>query len=199
MIGVPDQTKLKYDTLTLAQLFAQIPLKPSVDANGMDRIRKADGRLIVLKDVHFTGETDDNGTITPCIYAHPDSSGLANVFAPSTQNIGYPQSRILQDPASNFICCSSSEYCKFACYYLPGANESGVSGCPNWEGTVTGILGWYLDKAANLTTSSLKGYEWSITPRGIPGVGVPDIRMFYQGDSDKPWTPREFDPKTFNQ
>ncbi len=199
MIGVPDQTKLKYDTLTLAQLFAQIPLKPSVDANGMDRIRKADGRLIVIKDVHFTGETDDNGTITPCIYAHPDSSGLANVFAPSTQNIGYPQSRILQDPASNFICCSSSEYCKFACYYLPGANESGVSGCPNWEGTVTGILGWYLDKAANLTTSSLKGYEWSITPRGIPGVGVPDIRMFYQGDSDKPWTPREFDPKTFNQ
>ena len=199
MIGVPDQTKLKYDTLTLAQLFAQIPLKPSIDANGMDRVRKADGRLVVVRDVHFTGETDDNGTITKCIYAHPDSSGLANVFAPSTQNIGYPQSRILQDPASNYICCSSSEYCKFACFYLPGANENGVSGCPNWEGTVTGILGWYQDKASNLTATGLDGYEWSITPRGIPGVGIADIQMYYQGDTDKPWVPREFDPKTFNQ
>ena len=198
MIGTPDQSKLKYDTLTLAKLFTEIPLKPAISAAGMDQVRKADGRLVVLKNVYFTGQTDDNGTITDCIYALPDSSSLANVFAPSTKNIGYPQSRILNDPASNYICCSSSEYSKFAYYYLPGAGESGIADCKNWEGTVTGILGWYQDKASNLTAGGLDGYEWSVTPRGIPGIGIADIHMVNQF-TDEEWVPREFDPRTFHK
>ena len=64
MLGTPDASKLQYDTLTLMDLFAEIPLKPSIDATGMNIIRKADGRLIVLKEVRFTGQFDDNGTIT---------------------------------------------------------------------------------------------------------------------------------------
>ena len=97
MIGVPDQSKLQYDTLTLKQLYTEIPLRPSIDAAGMDKIRKIDGRLIVIKNVSFTGQANDDGSIVNCEYAHPDSSGLANVFAPTTNNIGYPQNRILKD------------------------------------------------------------------------------------------------------
>ena len=194
MIGVPDQSKLKYDTLSLKKLYQEIPIKPTINAEGMDKVRKADGRLVVIKDVYFTGQANDDGSIVPCEYAHPDSSSIANVFAPSTNNIGYPQSRILRDQATNTICCSSSEYSKFACYYLPGADSTGVAKCKDWEGTVTGILGWYQDKASNL--SSLNGSEWSVTPRGIPGIGIADIHMVHQ-KSEEVWVPKEFDPKAY--
>ena len=195
MIGTPDVSQLKYDTLSLATLYTQIPLKPTIDAAGMDKVRKADGRLVVIRDVHFTGQFNNDGTLAMCDTLHPDSSSNANVFAPTTQNIGYPQGRLLQDQGTNKIMCSSSEYAKFAYYYLPGADRHGVSQCAQWEGTVTGILGWYQDKASKL--SSLDGFEWSVTPRGIPGIGIEDIRMYYHGDADSPWVPKEFDPNDY--
>lgn len=194
MVGTPDQTAIVYDTLTLATLYTEIKKQPSANATDMNAVRKMDGRLIVLKDVHFNGKYDDNGTMTNCVVGHPDTVGGANVFAPSTQNIGYPQSRQLQDQGSNTLMCSNSEYAKFAYYYLPGADKTGIANCANYEGTVTGILGWYLDKAQTLADEKLDGNEWSVTPRGIPGFGVPDIKMYYQGDINEPWVPKEFDP-----
>ena len=195
MIGTPDAKAIQVDELTLADLYTQIALKPTADAAGMDAVRKMDGRLVRLKDVHFTGQYDDNGTIKNCDTTDPDSEGGggANVFAPSTQNIGYPQSRLLGDQGSNKLMCSSSEYAKFAYYYLPGADKNGVTNCKNYEGTVTGILGWYLDKASDLAQGKLDGYEWSVTPRGIPGIGVMDIDM--KDMHDEPWVPKEYDPK----
>lgn len=192
MIGQPDVSKLQYDELTLAELFAKVPLKPTTDAEGMDKVRKADGRLVKIKNVHFTGEFDDNGSIAKCDTLHPDSSSNANVFAPTTNNIGYPQSRVISD-GSNKIMCSCSEYAKFAYYYIPGADKHGVTDCPNWEGTVTGILGWYLDKASDMASNKLDGFEWSVTPRGIPGIGIEDIIM--TNAHDDPWVPKEYDPK----
>lgn len=196
MIGTPDISKLKYDELTLAELFAQVPLKPTTDAEGMDKVRKADGRLVIIKDVHFTGQCDDNGTLRDCEVANPDSSTYANVFAPTTNNIGYPQSRVLQDNGSNRIMSSCSEYAKFAYFYLPGADEKGVADCANWIGSVTGILGWYLDKASDMASNKLDGYEWSVTPRGIPGIGIEDIKMEkeVQPEEYEKWTPVEYNP-----
>jgi hypothetical protein len=210
MIGAPDQSKLRYDTLTLSQLFAQIARTPSVDAAGMDAVRKADGRLVVLKEVRFTGQYSDYGDLKDCDTNHPDSSKNANVFAPTTLNVGHPQSRVLGDlanpvTAATTIMCSNSEYAKFAYFYLPGATKKGVSGCLDYEGTVTGILGWYFDDADNFpgSTSDSKGtniksyqYNWSVTPRGIPGYGVPDIQMYNQGEKDRPWIPKEYDPNS---
>lgn len=197
MIGHPDQSKLQYDELTLAELYAQVPLKPTTDAAGMDKVRKADGRLVIIKDVHFTGQYENNGSLVECDTLHPDSSSNANVFAPTTNNVGYPQSRVLQDMGTNKLMCSNSEYAKFACYYLPGANRHGVKECKNYEGNVRGILGWYLDKASDMAGNKLDGYEWSVTPRGIPGIGIEDIIMYYQGDPSQPWEPKEFDPKDY--
>lgn len=207
MIGTPDASKIKYDTLTLADLYTEISRTPSIDSLGMDAVRKADGRLVVLKEVRFTGQYSDYGELKDCDHNHPDSSKNANVFAPTTLNVGHPQSRVLGDlatpvTASTTIMCQNSEYAKFAYFYLPGANKKGVAGCSNYEGTVTGILGWYFDDASNFPGStSDKGknstsynYIWSVTPRGIPGYGIPDIRMYNQGDPDAPWIPQEFDP-----
>ena len=194
MIGAPDVNKLQYDTLTLTQLFAEVGLVATPDAAGMDKIRKADGRLVVIKDVWFTGEYDNNGTLAKCDTLHPDSSSNANVFAPTTNNIGYPQGRVISD-GTNKLMCSNSEYAKFAYYYLPGADRHGVDNCPNWKGTVTGILGWYEDKASDLADGKQKGYEWSVTPRGIPGIGVADVNM--KNDHDDPWIPKEFNPNDY--
>ena len=201
LIGTPDQSKLQYDELTLAELYAQVPLKPTADAEGMDKVRKADGRLVIIKDVHFTGQLDDNGTLANCDTLHPDSSSNANVFAPTTKNIGYPQSRVMADDGSNKLMCSNSEYAKFAYYYLPGADRHGVANCANYVGTVKGILGWYLDKASDLAKNKLDGYEWSVTPRGIPGIiginpGVVDINMKHKTTGEV-WVPKEFDPRDY--
>lgn len=212
-IGAPDPSKLMYDTVSLAKLFGnknvtgEFPFKPKATPEGMDQVRKADGRLIVIKDVFFTGQANDNGALVDCVYGHPDTASLANVFAPSTANIGYPQSRVLKQSTSQeepSICCSSSEYCKFAYFYLPGAKaasgKAAIQDCPKWKGTVAGILGWYQDNAASLTNEKITGNEWSITPRGIPGIGIPDIKMSYKNPITQKvteWVPEEFDPKAY--
>ena len=207
MIDGPRPDLLQYDSLTLAQLFSEIKRKPT-DSAGIAALRKNDGRLIVLKDVNFAGLYDDNGKLTECTVGHPDSVGSANVFAPSTQNIGYPQGRLLCDKSdanpktsATTIMCSNSEYAKFAYFYLPGADKTGISHCRDYVGTVTGILGWYEDKAAEVgDTKKQTGLEWSITPRGIrgpndsPSFGLPDIKMHDKNDASIVWQPVEYDP-----
>jgi len=210
MIGTPDPSKLQYDVIKLSDLFnaskpGSVALKPTVNAVEMDKIRKADGRLVKLTYIHFTGEyyTQD-GDLEKCIYAHPDSSEYANVFAPTTKNIGYPQGRIVKG-GSSVICCSCSEYCKFANFFLPGAKADSidaVSNCELWAGSITGILGWYCDNATGTKAGTLKnltGKEWSITPRGIPGIGIADIDL--TNPAEEKWEGsfiEEFDPEYYN-
>lgn len=211
MIGAPDQSKLKYDTITLAKLLGGgsatplVPFTPNATVEDMQKVRYADGMLITLERVYFTGQANDNGEAKDCKYQHPDSSGLANVFAPTTLNIGYPQSRILKQRGNNkvTICCSCSEYCKFAYFFLPGARAdeaTAVKYCKSYTGTITGILGWYQDNAADL--SKITGNEWSLTPRGIPGIGIEDIKMYtvddFTGEISEWWVPQEFDPRAYH-
>lgn len=209
MIGVPDQSKLQYDTLTLAQLFSETTglERYTNDTACMNAIRKADGRLVVIKGIWFTGQYDDNGTLKDCTVSHPDSAGSACVFAPTTNNIGYPQSRVISDGTYS-IMAQCSEYAKFAYFYLPGADKNGVSDCKNWKGSITGILGFYEDKASDLAgltgnhtsiNKSAPWKEWSVTPRGIPGIGIPDIKLEKETNPDEyeAWTPREYNPKDF--
>ena len=211
LIGTPDPSKLQYDVIDLADLFnaskpGSVTLKPTVNTTEMDKIRKADGRLVKLTGIHFTGQyyTQD-GTLDKCVYAHPDSVSEANVFAPTTNNIGYPQGRIVKG-GSSVICCSCSEYCKFANYFLPGAmpdSTDAVTYCELWEGSITGILGWYCDNATGTKAGTLKnltGKEWSITPRGIPGIGIADIDLehVYSGDKWEGDYIEEFDPEHYN-
>lgn len=202
-IGRPDPTVLKYDTLTLQQLFSEVPEVPQQTVEDIWKVREADGRLVCLKDVKFTGEANNDGNLVDCEYAHPDSSTIANVFASTTKNIGFPQGRIIKsNDDSKRMGCSNSEYSKFANYLLPGAKQSkdeAVAGCTNYRGTITGILSWYCDNATgtkNGTMSKLWDLNWSVTPRGIPGVGVNDINLYY-AKKKQYWVPEEFDPKKY--
>lgn len=224
-IGWPDASKLKVDEYKLSELFNLIPRKIDYDrvsdaqkAEFMKQVRYADGRLVRIRRVCFTGYTNNDGDIAKCIYHDPtppykdDSASLANVFAPTTNNIGYPPNRILCDANDTYVpgdlkdtlslSCSNSEYSKFSNFFLPGAKDDfkdAVTYCPYYQGKVTGILGWYCDNATgtkNGNLSKLTGQEWSVTPRGILGYGVNDIDMNYNGI---PWVPQEFDPKVYKE
>lgn len=199
MIGAPDQSKLQYDVVEIKDLL----IDPVCTEAGMKSIRELDGRLVELKNVWFTGQYDSaqySKDFMPreCNTLHPDSNTNANVFAPTTNNIGFPQSRLIKDAAGNMVNVSSSEYAKYANYYLPGANKNGVSDCKNWIGTIRGVLGFYMDNAEDFQNKD-KGflkYKWAVTPRGIKGIGVEDIRMWkeVQPDEYAEWVPKEYNP-----
>lgn len=207
-IGKPDVTKLDYKVIDLKDLYSIIPQTPDITPEGMDQVRKLDGMLVVITNAYFSGEFSDYGDLKPCTTGNPETDKNANVFAPTTGNIGYPQGRMIRSITDNtkVLTVSTSEYAKYAAYYLPGADTTGVSHCKEWQGTVSGILGWYMDNAGSFPGSStdtkgdnLKSYKlnWAVTPRGIPGIGVNDIHM--QNMESEEWIPKEYDPKVYQQ
>lgn len=212
LIGAPDPSALVYyEPNDLADLYTVIEEAPEITNTGMQRVRIQDGMLIRLKNVWFSGQYSNYGDLLDCVAGDPDPGdgkqhSEINVFAPTTGNIGFPQSRVLTDNTGKMLLCSTSEYAKYAHYYLPGASADptkAVVGCKDYKGTVTGILGFYLDNAGDFPGSSadtdpkkpkMKGYKlkWAITPRGIPGYGISDIEL--KNAEGQPWIPVEYDP-----
>lgn len=181
LIGVPDQSKLQYDTIKITDF---------INLTDETEMRTMDGRLVVLQDVWFTGNYEYNGAVTtPCTTGDPEDDTYANVFAPTTANVGYPQSRVITD-GTNYTLVSNSEYSKFARFYIPGADSTGVANCPNYVGSITGILGQFRDNARY----DHDQYDWSITPRNIYIGGssiIDDIVMINKNDSSV-WIPLEY-------
>jgi len=169
-IGTPDVSKLQIDVVTIDQ-FESI--------TDINEIRKWDGKLICLEDVYFTGQyyDDYNSKFADCTTMDPEywpsgyDSNTANVFAPITKNLGYPQSRIITD-GTNSVNVSTSEYAKFARFYIPGANSqgSGIENCPDYKGKVYGIVGYYQDKASD----KMGWYKWAISIRSLDDLDLRD-------------------------
>ena len=137
-----------------------------------------------------------------CVHYNPET-GLGNpeiadsnadVFAPTTNNVGFPQSRCITD-GTNWTLVSTSEYAKYAHYYLPyekvqyDGRDTIIYG--TFKGNVRGILGYYMDNATyapdqakcaisicDLSDLSLKA-DGSLVDKG--GVA-----------KDTPWTPEEW-------
>ena len=154
-IGKPDVDQLYYEDLNIADFTSILNLQET---------RKWDAKLVRLSQVHFTGEYfTTSGSATKCTTGDPEQDEYANVFAPTTNNIGYPQSRVIADATGKKTAVSASEYAKFAYFYLPGANKDGVANCPNYVGGIVGILGYYLDNAKYDPAAD----DWSITIRTV--------------------------------
>ena len=168
-IGKPDISLLQVDTLLISD-FQSI--------NDEATMRKWDGKLVCVKNVFYTGEYEYNGSFTACTTGDPEKDSNANVFAPTTMNVGYPQSRVIADGANKTL-VSCSEYAKFSYYYLPGADHNGIIDCPNWKGNITGILGQYRDNARYAHDK----YDWSITIRAL---SLNDVDLYKNGE---PWYP----------
>ena len=160
-IGTPDQSKLHYDTLQITD-FNHI--------TGLVEAREWDAKLVCIKDVHFTGQYENNGKPANCTTGDPETDGNANVFAPTTENMNYPQSRVIMDAQDNWTLVSTSEYAKYAHFYLP-AN--------NYWGDVVGILGFYYDNGLKYSQYPPEASDWSISIRSVD-----DLQLY---DGDEHW------------
>jgi len=127
--GLPQPNKIKVDTMTIAQITASN--------------KSVHSRLVCIKNAYFTG----NEKGTPLATA-------AKIFAPSTNGIGYPQSRDITD-GTGTVAIATSEYAKFAKQALPAST---------YKGNITAIVGWYHDKS---------GYvgSWQLTIRSLDDLG----------------------------
>ncbi|MCM1035478.1 MAG: DUF5689 domain-containing protein [Paludibacter sp.] len=150
-VGKPEPEKIIYDDITLSDIINS----PANDEN----YHKMDGRLVRINNVHFAqaegsdipGMYDNYGTPAGCTNGNPETDQNSCVFGPTTNNLGFPQGRIIDDGTAQSL-VSTSEYAKFAHIVLPTADYSG---------TIEGILGHYTDNGRN----DPDAWDWSITLR----------------------------------
>ncbi|MGN0228041.1 MAG: DUF5689 domain-containing protein [Paludibacteraceae bacterium] len=181
LIGAPDKSKLVYETLSLEDLDNKY-LSKYEDVVGA---REIDGRLVKITDVHFTGEYDNYGAIAACTHysggdtatvGNPELDANACTFGPTTKNVGYPQSRYVKDASETHkVLVSTSEYAKYAYYYLPAAK---------YVGSITGVLSYYMDNG----NYEPDGGEWSISPNDMGDI-LPECQ---KEDADPRWIPTEW-------
>jgi hypothetical protein len=141
--GQPDTTLIVPDTMTIAEIRAAGPMIIN--------------RIVCIKNAFFTGKGAD--------YNLPVAISYANmIFAPSTNGVGYPQSREIQDGTGS-IFISTSEYAKFATVKLP---ESDI------KGNITALVGWYNDKkpAINPSQTPAAAIYHQLTIRSLKDLGA---------------------------
>ena len=124
--GMPDPAAIVADTMTLAQ----------IKAAGASVYNK----LVCIKDAWFTGRGANFGE--PANINNPAD----RIFAPSTNGIGFPQSREIQDGSGVSMFISTSEYAKFANNRIPASDI---------KGNITAIVGWYNDRDTSLDAKKI--------------------------------------------
>ena len=160
-IGMPDKSKLYYETLKITDYNNILDLEDA---------RSWDAKLVCIKNVHFTGQYYNNGTPAKCTTGDPETDQNANVFAPTTNNLNFPQARVFYDENNNHSAVSTSEYAKYAHFYLPAEN---------YWGDVVGILGFYYDNGLKYSQYPPAKDDWSISIRSVD-----DLRLY---DGDEHW------------
>ncbi len=129
LIGKPDASEIVVKDMTIADIKAT--------ADNYQEIAKLTSRLVRIKDAQFVGKMWDYGKpvdLSGTEYCTVDKN--ANVFAPTTGGIGYPQSRLFA-ASGDTLAIGTSEYAKFACAPLP-PNE--------YKGTIIGVVSYYWDR-----------------------------------------------------
>ena len=135
--GMPAPAAVKADTMTIAQIKAAGPALYN--------------KLVCIKRAFFTGRGAYSGKPTMITDAEM-------IFAPSTNGVGYPQSREIQDGTGS-IFVSTSEYAKFATKPIPVSTL---------KGNITALVGFYNDKDATLSSSKI--YH-QLTIRSLSDLG----------------------------
>lgn len=137
----------KYAVKRLAQMVDTVTISEIL--NGGTAMHN---KLVCIKNAYFTGYGADFGKPKEITV---DS---LKIFAPSTNGVGFPQSREIKDGTGS-IFVATSEYSKFAKNRLP---ERAI------VGNITAIVGWYNDKDVTLDNSKI--YH-QLTLRAINDLG----------------------------
>ena len=135
--GLPAPQDIKADTMTIAQIKAAGPALYN--------------KLVCIKNAQFTGRGAYSGRPTSITDAEM-------IFAPSTNGVGYPQSREIQDGTGS-VFISTSEFSKFANKPIPVSTM---------KGNIMALIGFYNDKDATLSSSKI--YH-QLTLRSIYDLG----------------------------
>jgi hypothetical protein len=135
--GEPEPEAVVADTMTIAQIIAA----PRETMHY---------RLVCIKNVWFTGKGFDSRNNPVAI------STIEQIFAPTTNGIGYPQSREIQDGTGS-VAVATSEFARFAQQRLPAAT---------YKGNITVLVSWFKDKPANAGN-----YQLTIRTLGDLGTG----------------------------
>lgn len=159
LIGIPDKSKIVVKTMTIAQIKAT--------ADDYKEIAKLTSRLVRINGIHFVPYTwSTQGALTTLSGSFDCANdGDANVFAPTTNGIGYPQSRCFSTDADsitapNSLALGTSEYAKFACSPLPS---------DEYWGSITGFISYYWD---NGRYSAVNDKVWSIVINGLESLSL---------------------------
>lgn len=144
IVGLPNIEKIDTTVMTIDEF-------PSNTADYMT-VAKWAGRLVRIENVYFTRQEYDYGKPV-------DLEGDDMIFAPSTNGIGYPQSRIfaLASNPTKYSAIGTSEYAKFAYAPLPTTD---------YVGSITGFISYYWDKGG----SAPDGDEWTLVLRSLDDV-----------------------------
>jgi len=188
LVGKPDESKLQYDEVTIEECIANY--------TDIVAARKIDGRLVILKDVWFDGKyKPQNADPTLCNHYNPKTGegnpevadSNADVFAPTTNNVGFPQSRCITDASGNWTLLSTSEYAKYAHYYLPFEEVDDKIVYGTFKGSIRGVLGYYMDNAGYAPDQS----KWAISI-----CDLNDLDLKADGTGNLPagtqWVPEEW-------
>lgn len=161
LIGQPDKSKIVVDTMTIAEIKAT--------ADNYKDIALLSSRVVAIKEVRFVPYTwDTDGALSKLSGTYNCATdGDANTFAPTTNGIGYPQSRCFTTDvdtviAANTLALGTSEFAKFACAPLPG---------DEYVGTVTGFVSYYYD---NGKYDPVNDKVWSLTINGLGSLALAD-------------------------
>lgn len=122
--GMPDPAAVVADTMDIRQI-----------KNGGPALFN---KLVCIKNAYFTGKGVYNGAPK----AIPDTH---LIFAPSTDGVGYPQSREIQDGTGS-VFVSTSEFSNFAMKPIP---------LSVYRGNITCLVGFYNDKDKTLQASKI--------------------------------------------
>lgn len=160
LIGQPDKSKIVVKTMTMADIKAT--------ADNYKDIALLSSRLVKIEKVRFVPYTwDTYGELSELSGTYDCSDNGANTFAPTTNGIGYPQSRcftIDRDTATaaNSLAIGTSEFAKFACAPLPRGE---------YIGSVTGFVSYYYD---NGKYTPVNNKVWSLTINGLESLELTD-------------------------
>lgn len=163
VIGVPDRSKIVVNPMSISDIKSIIS-SPFVPEAEYKNVALHTARLVRIDGIHFVPYSWNNNDLKELAGNYDcTGDGEANTFAPTTNGVGYPQSRCFSTDvdsitAANTLAIGTSEYAKFACAPLPGRQ---------YWGSVTGMLSFYYDRGKyNVSPNKV----WTLTINGLTDI-----------------------------
>ena len=145
LVGAPDPSKIVANTMTIEEIKATTDNFRDVSYLA-SRFVELEG---VSNSLYFTQEGVEYGS--PVALEEVDC-----IFAPTTNGIGYPQSRIVKNSSGTWMSVGTSEYAKFADAKLPPVE---------YKGKLYGFISYYHDNGKYAPSN-----QWTIVLRSLDDV-----------------------------